>query len=199
MFGDFLAAAVNQNVGSWRLAPLATEIEGQAVRWIAELIGFPDSCGGLLVSGGSMANFVGFLAARVAKSPSDVRKSGLSRAGRTLVVYASMETHTWIQKAADLFGFGTDAIRWIVTDDEQRYLSQLNQNLLTAVEKSGDAFLSNALIGGKFVLRACRAAAATTSRPSWCGRHPQDAWRTTTSRSRPTSGPRASTTGMASR
>jgi glutamate/tyrosine decarboxylase-like PLP-dependent enzyme len=120
MFGDFLAAAVNQNVGSWRLAPVATEIEGQAVRWIAELIGFPASCGGLLVSGGNMANFVGFLAARAARSPWDVRKSGLSLAGRTLVVYASMETHTWIQKAADLFGVGTDAIRWIATDDEQR-------------------------------------------------------------------------------
>ena len=35
------------------------------------------------------------------------------------------------------------------------YLSQLNQHLLAAVEKSGEAFLSNALVGGKFVLRAC--------------------------------------------
>jgi len=34
------------------------------------------------------------------------------------------------------------------------YLSLLNQHLLTAVENSGDAFLSSALIGGKFVLRA---------------------------------------------
>jgi len=120
MFGDFLAAALNQNVGSWRLAPLATEIEGQAVRWIAELIGFPTSCGGLLVSGGNMANFVCFLAARAAKAPWDVRKEGLSREGRPLLVYASTETHTWIQKAADLFGLGTDSIRWIGTDDEQR-------------------------------------------------------------------------------
>jgi glutamate/tyrosine decarboxylase-like PLP-dependent enzyme len=120
MFGDFLAAALNQNVGSWRLAPLATEIEGQAVRWIAELIGFPTSCGGLLVSGGNMANFVCFLAARAAKAPWDVRKEGLSHEGRQLVVYASTETHTWIQKAADLFGLGTDSIRWIGTDDEQR-------------------------------------------------------------------------------
>jgi hypothetical protein len=37
----------------------------------------------------------------------------------------------------------------------ESYLNQLNQNLLTAVEKSGEAFLSNALIGGRFVLRAC--------------------------------------------
>ena len=120
MFGDFLASALNQNVGAARLAPLATELEGQTVRWIAELIGFPSSCGGLLVSGGNMANFVCFVAARAAKAPWDVRKEGLSREGRQLLVYASTETHTWIQKAADLFGLGTDAIRWIATDDEQR-------------------------------------------------------------------------------
>jgi glutamate/tyrosine decarboxylase-like PLP-dependent enzyme len=118
MLGDFLAAALNQNVGAWRLSPLATEIEVQTVRWIAELIGFP-SGGGLLVSGGNMANFVCFLAARAAKAPWDVRKQGVS-GGPRLVAYASTETHTWIQKAADLFGLGTDAIRWIPTDVDQR-------------------------------------------------------------------------------
>ena len=120
MFGDFLAAALNQNMGAWRLSPLATEIEGQTVRWIADLIGFPANCGGLLVSGGNMANFVALIAARAAKAPWDVRKEGLSHEGRRLLAYASTETHTWIQKAADLFGLGTDAIRWIATDDEQR-------------------------------------------------------------------------------
>ncbi len=49
-----------------------------------------------------------------------MRKEGLSRQGRQLLVYASTETHTWIQKAADLFGLGTDAIRWIAADGEQR-------------------------------------------------------------------------------
>jgi aromatic-L-amino-acid decarboxylase len=120
MFGDFLAAALNQNVGARQLAPLATEIEGQAVQWIAELIGFPSGCGGLLVSGGNMANVVCFVAARAAKAPGDVRKEGLSRGRRSLLVYASAETHGWIRKAADLCGLGTDAIRWIATDAEQR-------------------------------------------------------------------------------
>jgi hypothetical protein len=41
------------------------------------------------------------------------------------------------------------------TEAVEKYLDELNQQLLTAVEKSGEAFLSNALIGGKFVLRAC--------------------------------------------
>jgi glutamate/tyrosine decarboxylase-like PLP-dependent enzyme len=120
MFGDFLAAAVNQNIGAWRLAPLATEIEGQVVRWIAELIGFPTSCGGLLVSGGNMANLVCLLAARAAKAPWNVREEGLAHDARRLLVYASTETHTWLHKAADLSGLGTAAIRWIATDDQHR-------------------------------------------------------------------------------
>ena len=66
ILGDFLAAAVNPNVGAWMLSPAATEIESQTVRWIAELIGYPVDCGGLLVSGGNMANFVCVLAARAA-------------------------------------------------------------------------------------------------------------------------------------
>src|SRR3954447_19259958 len=77
MLGDLLAAAVNPNVGAWRLAPLATEIEAQAVRWIAELIGFPTDCGGLLVSGGNMANFVCFVAARASQAGWNVRKEGV--------------------------------------------------------------------------------------------------------------------------
>jgi glutamate/tyrosine decarboxylase-like PLP-dependent enzyme len=121
ILGDFLASAVNPNVGAWTLAPAATEIESQTVRWIAELIGYPSGCGGLLVSGGNMANFVCFLTARAARAAWDVRKDGVADdSRRRLVVYGSAETHTWIQKAADLAGLGTTAIRWIPTDDEQR-------------------------------------------------------------------------------
>jgi glutamate/tyrosine decarboxylase-like PLP-dependent enzyme len=117
--GDLLASSVNANVGAWRLSPMATEIEAQTIRWIAELTGFPAGAGGLLVSGGTMANFVCFLAARGAKAP-EARAAGLRGAVAPLRVYASTETHTWIQKAADLFGLGTDAIRWIAADADQR-------------------------------------------------------------------------------
>jgi aromatic-L-amino-acid/L-tryptophan decarboxylase len=121
ILGDFLAAAVNPNVGAWTLSPAATEIESQTVRWIAALIGYPVDCGGLFVSGGNMANFVCFLAARAAKAGWDVREQGVAaEPGRRLRVYASAETHTWIQKAADLAGLGTASIRWIATDAKLR-------------------------------------------------------------------------------
>lgn len=112
--GDLLAGAVNPNCGAWELAPIAGEIEAQSVRWIAELMGYPTDCGGLLVSGGNMANMVGFLAARRAMAGAGVREHGIG-SGAPLRVYASAETHTWIQKATDLFGLGTGAIRWIPT------------------------------------------------------------------------------------
>jgi glutamate/tyrosine decarboxylase-like PLP-dependent enzyme len=120
VLGDFLASALNPNVGAWMLAPAATEIESQTVRWIAQLIGFPDTAGGLLVSGGNMANFVCVLAARTAGAAWNVRAEGLAGGHPRFALYASAETHTWIQKAADIFGFGTDAIRWIPTDADLR-------------------------------------------------------------------------------
>ena len=116
--GEMLAAAVNPNVGAWPLSPMASEIEAQTIRWIAEMLGYPADCGGLFVSGGNMANIVGFLAARQAKAGRDVRTAGLGNA--RLRVYCSKETHTWVQKAADISGMGTDAIRWIAANDRMQ-------------------------------------------------------------------------------
>jgi glutamate/tyrosine decarboxylase-like PLP-dependent enzyme len=99
---------------------MATEIEAQAIRWIAELIGYPTDCGGLFVSGGNMANFVALLAARTSRSGWNVRAQGMAAGGGRLRIYASSETHTWLQKTADLCGLGTESISWIPADDTGR-------------------------------------------------------------------------------
>ena len=139
MLGDLLAAALNPNVGAWTLSPAGTEIEREAVRWIAELIGYPGDAGGLLVSGGNMANFVCFFAARAAKAPWNLRELGAMPPGSPrLRVYASAETHTWIQKAADLSGLGTDAIRWIPTDAALRMDVTALRSRIEADRAAGD-------------------------------------------------------------
>ena len=120
MLADFLASAANPNLAAWASAPVPTEIELQAVRWIAELLGYPGDCGGLLTSGGNAANFIGFLAARRARAGWDLGREGLAAGPARLRVYASPETHTWLDKAADLFGLGREAIRRIATDAELR-------------------------------------------------------------------------------
>ena len=139
VLGDFLAAAVNANVGAWTLSPAATEIEAQTVRWIASLIGYPDECGGLLVSGGNMANLACFLAARAAKAGWNVRERGVTGdSGQRLRVYGSTETHTWIEKAADMGGLGTDAIRWIPTDGNLRMDVSALRRQIEADTAAGD-------------------------------------------------------------
>lgn len=132
--GDLLAAAVNPNVGAWLLSPMASEMEGQTVRWIAEMLGYATECGGLFVSGGNMANMICFLAARQAKAGWDVRSKGMN--GTRLRAYCSKETHTWIQKAADIAGMGTEAIRWIAVDEQMRIdLSALREQILLDIEE----------------------------------------------------------------
>ena len=123
---DLLAATINPNVGAQILSPVATEIEKQTIQWLAEFIGVSPNYGGILVSGGNMANFTGFLAARTAKAPKEIKEKGISNTSNQLIVYCSQTTHTWIEKAVVLFGLGTDSIRWIPADDQNK----MNINLL---------------------------------------------------------------------
>jgi aromatic-L-amino-acid decarboxylase len=117
---DLLAATVNPNCGSFGLSPMGTLIEEQSVRWIAELLGLPAGTGGILVSGGNMANLVAYWAARAAGAGRNVRVEGLSGNRPLLTAYCSTETHTWVQKAADLSGLGTGELRWIPVESDSR-------------------------------------------------------------------------------
>ncbi|MBC7789880.1 MAG: aminotransferase class V-fold PLP-dependent enzyme [Anaerolineae bacterium] len=135
---DLLAAAVNPNVGAWALSPVATEIERQTVRWIAELLGFPNNCGGLLVSGGNMANAVCAFAALRAQAPWSLREKGMTGDGSSpLALYGSSETHTWLDKFADLSGLGTDAIRRVAMDDEGRIRPSALRIAIEADQRAG--------------------------------------------------------------
>jgi aromatic-L-amino-acid decarboxylase len=131
ILADLLAAAVNPNVGAAVLSPMASEIEAQTVRWIADLIGYPRTCGGLLVSGGNMANFIGLLAARQVKATWNLKTDGQANGQQQLTIYVSKETHTWIDKAVELFGLGANAVRWIDTDaDQQMDVTTLERQII---------------------------------------------------------------------
>lgn len=113
---DMLASAVNPNVGAQILSPVATQIEKQTIRWLSEFIGLSPEYGGILVSGGNMANFTGFLAGLTAKAGTAYREYGFSQKEQAHLIYCSKATHTWVEKAAILFGLGSKAVRWIATD-----------------------------------------------------------------------------------
>lgn len=134
---DLLAASINPNVGAHILSPVATEIEKQTIQWLAEFIGVSPTYGGILVSGGNMANFTAFLAARTAKTPKSLMEDGFLHASEKMTVYCAKTTHTWIEKAVTLFGLGSNSIRWIPVDAFNRMDNDLLRETIETDIKEG--------------------------------------------------------------
>jgi len=110
VIGDLLASAMNQNVTSWRSAPAATTIEHQAIEWLKELVGFAQKGVGVLLSGGSIANFAGLAVALRASTTVDLNQHGVAALPGKPRIYTSAMTHMSIGKAASMLGVGKDAI-----------------------------------------------------------------------------------------
>jgi aromatic-L-amino-acid decarboxylase len=112
---DFLAAAMNPNMGGGN--HVANHVEAQVLDWSKEIVGFPADASGLLVSGGSVANFVGLAVARNSRAGVDVRQHGVAAIPRPLVTYASVEVHSCVQKAIESLGLGAQSLRKVPVDE----------------------------------------------------------------------------------
>jgi aromatic-L-amino-acid/L-tryptophan decarboxylase len=115
---DFLAAVQGSNVGGGNHA--AARMDEQVVDWCKEMIGFPASASGTLVSGGSMANTLALIVARNVKAGIDVREQGVAAIRRPLRFYASDQIHNCHRKALEAMGLGNRALQRIPTGDDLR-------------------------------------------------------------------------------
>jgi glutamate/tyrosine decarboxylase-like PLP-dependent enzyme len=117
MLAEMLASATN-------CAPETLFASGyvhkQVITWIKEMLEYPPEAGGVLVNGGSEANFVGLAVARNAKAEVDMKKDGVQSLSRKMTLYCSEETHHCLERSVELLGLGNDALRWLSTDDDCR-------------------------------------------------------------------------------
>jgi aromatic-L-amino-acid decarboxylase len=118
IFADALAAAMNPSCAGGNHA--AVYVERQVTDWFKQLLGFPRSSMGLLVSGGSMAALTALAVARHARCGWDVRAQGVQGGGPRLVVYQTSEGHGCHQKAVELLGLGSDSLRIVDRDAARR-------------------------------------------------------------------------------
>jgi aromatic-L-amino-acid/L-tryptophan decarboxylase len=128
MLAEMLAAAMNPNTGIGEHS--AMYVEQQVINWCKQMFNYPASSSGILLSGASMANITALTVARNYQLNKNIRKEGLHNAGK-MVLYCSAETHSCIQKAVEVLGLGTDAIRKIGVDENYRI--RVNE-LITSIE-----------------------------------------------------------------
>lgn len=111
VLADALASLLNNSVAVWEMSPTGTLVEGQVIRWMTELLGYPPSSDGTLVSGGSAANLTGLLAAREAAFPGAWRQGVAAASGAERgVVLVSSHAHYSVERAVGLMGMGSDAV-----------------------------------------------------------------------------------------
>ncbi len=111
ILADALVSLLNQSLAVWEMSPTGTVVEAQVMRWLVGAAGFPATAEGTLVSGGSVANLTGLLAAREARFPG-CWVEGVARTpdAERAVLLVSGHSHYSVERTAGLMGLGSDAV-----------------------------------------------------------------------------------------
>src|SRR3954465_15778546 len=125
--GDFIASAANVYAGSWQEGSGPTQLELELLGWFKEWVGYPESAGGSLVSGGSAANLTALACAREAAGG----------ASGDAVVYVSDQAHSSLARAARLLGFGPTQVRVLPAGDDLRLSPETLRAAMDADLRSG--------------------------------------------------------------
>lgn len=138
MLADLLTSATN--LGAERLGG-GIIVHQQVIDWIKELLDFPHGTSGVLVYGGSEANFTGLAVARNAMAETDMKTQGVQGLKQKMMLYGSEEMHHCLERSVELLGLGNSSLRWIPTDDEYRIdLEALKESIRADRDQGGRPF-----------------------------------------------------------
>lgn len=119
LLADWVTSALNQNMLSHELSPLATQIEEVVLRWMCERCGY-EGGEGTFVSGGTMANFTGLLLALHQVTEGQFRQEGIWALSKKPIIFTSDQSHYSITKAAAGTGLGEQSVVKVQTDERFR-------------------------------------------------------------------------------
>lgn len=128
---DLLISFLNNSTAVWEMSPIATVIEKEVVRWLADRAGYPPTAEGTAVSGGSAANLTGLMAAR-ARFASDANP-------KRPVIVTSADAHYSVARAGAIMGIPADDVLKVPTDDAHRMDVDALEDTLAEIEQREDA------------------------------------------------------------
>jgi aromatic-L-amino-acid decarboxylase len=117
VLGDYLSTGLGVLGLSWQSSPALTELEETATDWLRQMIGLSPAWSGVIQDTASSCTLVALLCARERTSKFSNGRGGLQAEDRPLVVYASDQAHSSVEKAATLAGFGRANVRLVAHDD----------------------------------------------------------------------------------
>jgi aromatic-L-amino-acid decarboxylase len=115
VLAEMLTAGLGAQCMIWQTSPAAAELEEVVLEWLRKMLGLPDGMNGCIQDTASTATLVALLTAREKATNYQANLQGLKK---PLMVYASAETHSSIEKAVKIAGYGRESLRYIATDDE---------------------------------------------------------------------------------
>lgn len=117
--GELVSGVLNQSMAVYEMGPASTHIERQTVRWLCQLVGWPDTSDGVFTSGGSLGNLTALLVARQVAQ----RQRGPSPLHRPAIL-VSEQAHYSVGRAARILGMGDDAAIPVGVDERFRMRPQ---------------------------------------------------------------------------
>lgn len=128
--GDYLAAASNRYAGIFYANPGAVRVENALLRWMCQVVGYPDGALGNLASGGSIANLIAITTAREAHG---LKAADYDKAA----VYLSAQTHHCVQKSLRMAGMGEAPVRYVPMDEHYRMQPDALREMVRADRRAG--------------------------------------------------------------
>ncbi len=118
VLGDLASTGLGQLGLSWAASPALTELEEVVLDWLRQMLGLSAAWNGVIHDTASSATLVALICARERASAYGAARGGLQAEKQPLTVYVSAQSHSSVEKAALLAGFGKDNLRLIATDAE---------------------------------------------------------------------------------
>ncbi len=117
VLGDFVSTGIAQLGLNWQASPALTELEEVTVDWFRQMMGLSGTWSGVIQDTASTGALVALICARERSTAYGATRGGLQSAGKPLVVYASSQSHSSVDKAALLAGFGRECVRHVPVDE----------------------------------------------------------------------------------
>lgn len=116
VLGDYISTGLGIIGLSWQSSPALSEVEEVVTDWMRQMVGLSEAWSGVIQDTASTSTLLALLCARERATDYSLARGGLQAEPRPLVVYTSPHSHSSVEKAALLAGFGRVNVRTIATD-----------------------------------------------------------------------------------